>query len=95
MRARFLFRNTPKVYLPNKKAITFLKKVFFSGNRRAEYKRKRGLKGKEGSGREKKEEEKENRKREDGENIHRQDTAVKDETESNNSWVSPRRELDA
>jgi len=92
MRARFLFRNTPKVCLPNKKAITFLKKVFFSGNRRAEYKRKRGLKGKEGSGREKKGE-KENRK--DGENIHIQDTAVKDETESNNSWVSPRRELDA
>lgn len=92
MRARFLFRNTPKVCLPNKKAITFLKKVFFSGNRRAEYKRKRGLKRKEGSGREKKGE-KENRK--DGENIHIQDTAVKDETESNNSWVSPRRELDA
>lgn len=48
--------------LPNKKAIAFLKKVFFSGNRRSEYKHKRGLKGKEGSGREKKEE-KENRKR--------------------------------
>lgn len=94
MRTRFLFRNTPKVCLPNKKAITFLKKVFFSDNRRAEYKGKRGVKGKEGSSREKKEE-KENRKGEDRGNIHRQDTAVKDETESNNSWVSPRRQLDA
>ena len=94
MRTRFLFRNTPKVCLRNKKAITFLKKVFFSDNRGAEYKHKRVLEGKEGSSKEKKEE-KENRKGEDRENIHIQDTAVKDETESNNSWVAPRRELDA
>lgn len=56
MRIRFLFRNTPKVCLHNKKAITFLKKVFFSDNRGAEYKHKRVLKRKEGSSKEKKEE---------------------------------------